>query len=414
MYTYKVMIHPNNKQETKIRRTLNKCIECNNIVFDYLDSFVKNKKKFPSCLEVRKWFTNQKNILDNNTISKRANMTKKEMIENHLDVLFYDVSNDALKQEIKDTYNSFIRFFKKLSKYPVEKKYQSYRKSFYVDPYKIQFTDRKVKLEKIANNQKENRRVLNYVSLAERDRIPLNCKYYNPRIILDGDKFFIVVSVDDEYAPKKKKDVNKDKTIGIDVNISSIVTSDNVVYESATKLENYIKAKKKYKRFQRKLSKKLFIAKTSNKLLSQARNYQKTKRKWRNYKDRLLNIRNDHIDKIITDIISLVPYKICVETLDVNSMKEHKKGKLNDIAKGIQENPFRKFLNLLEERATKRGIEIIYADKWYASSKTCSKCGNIKNDLKLSDRVFVCPTCGFKIDRDYNAAINLNNYIKMK
>ena len=414
MYTYKVMIHPNNKQETKIRRTLNKCIECNNIVFDYLDSFVKNKKKFPSCLEVRKWFTTQKNILDNNTISKRANMTKKEMIENHLDVLFYDVSNDALKQEIKDTYNSFIRFFKKLSKYPVKKKYQSYRKSFYVDPYKIQFTDRKVKLEKIANNQKENRRVLNYVSLAERNRIPLNCKYYNPRIILDGDKFFVVVSVDDEYAPKKKKDVNKDKTIGIDVNISSIVTSDNVVYESATKLENYIKAKKKYKRFQRKLSKKLFIAKTSNKLLSQARNYQKTKRKWRNYKDRLLNIRNDHIDKIITDIISLVPYKICVETLDVNSMKEHKKGKLNDIAKGIQENPFRKFLNLLEERATKRGIEIIYADKWYASSKTCSKCGNIKNDLKLSDRVFVCPTCGFKIDRDYNAAINLNNYIKMK
>ena len=340
MYTYKVMIHPNNKQETKIRRTLNKCIECNNIVFDYLDSFVKNKKKFPSCLEVRKWFTTQKNYLDNNTISKRANMTKKEMIENHLDVLFYDVSNDALKQEIKDTYNSFIRFFKKLSKYPVEKKYQSYRKSFYVDPYKIQFTDRKVKLEKIANNQKENRRVLNYVSLAERDRIPLNCKYYNPRIILDGDKFFVVVSVDDEYAPKKKKDVNKDKTIGIDVNISSIVTSDNVVYESATKLENYIKAKKKYKRFQRKLSKKLFIAKNSNKLLSQARNYQKTKRKWRKYKDRLLNIRNDHIDKIITDIISLVPYKICVETLDVNSMKEHKKGKRNDIARGIHEKLF--------------------------------------------------------------------------
>ncbi|MGM9858867.1 MAG: RNA-guided endonuclease InsQ/TnpB family protein [Bacilli bacterium] len=414
MYTYKVMIHPNNKQETKIRRTLNKCIECNNIVFDFLDSFVKNKKKFPSCSEVRKWFTIQKKILDNETISKRINMTKKEMIENHLDVLFYDVSNDALKQEIKDTYNSFIRFFKKLSKYPVKKKYQSYRKSFYVDPYKIEFTDRKVKLEKIANNQKENRRVLNYVSLAERGRVPLNCRYYNPRIILDGDKFFVVVSVDDEYAPKKEKNVNKDKTIGIDVNISSIVTSDNVVYKSATKLENYIKTKKKYKRMQRKLSRKSLIAKSYNKLLSQSRNYQKTKRKWRKYKDRLLNIRNDHIDKIIIDIISLVPYKICVETLDVNSMKQHKKGKHNDIARGIQENPFRKFLNLLEERATKKGIEIIYADKWYASSKTCSKCGNIKNDLTLNDRVFVCPKCGLKINRDYNAAINLNNYIKTK
>ena len=83
MYSYKVMIHPNNKQETKIRRTLNKCIECNNIIYDYLDSFIKNNEKIPSCSDVRKWFTIQKGILDNETINKRKNMTKKEMISNH-------------------------------------------------------------------------------------------------------------------------------------------------------------------------------------------------------------------------------------------------------------------------------------------------------------------------------------------
>jgi hypothetical protein len=71
-----------------------------------------------------------------------------------LDTLFYDVSNDALKQTIKDTYNSFIRYFKKLSKYPVKKKYSDRHKSFYVDPYKIAITVNKVRLEKIANNQK--------------------------------------------------------------------------------------------------------------------------------------------------------------------------------------------------------------------------------------------------------------------
>ncbi|MGM9857869.1 MAG: RNA-guided endonuclease InsQ/TnpB family protein [Bacilli bacterium] len=414
MYTYKVMIHPNNKQETKIRRTLNKCIEWNNIVFDFLDSFVKNKKQFPSCSEVRKWFTIQKKILDNETISKRVNMTKKEMIMHHLDVLFYDVSNDALKQEIKDTYNSFIRFFKKLAKYPVKKKYQSYRKSFYVDPYKIEFTNSKVKLEKIANNQKENRRVLNYISLAERNRIPLNCKYYNPRIILEGNKFFVVVSVDDEFAPKKKKSINNDKTIGIDININSIVTSDNVTYVSATKLDEYKKIKKKYKRFQKKLSKKQLIAKCDNKSLREAKNYQKTKIKWRKYKDRLLNIRNEYMNRIIIDILKVSPYQICVETLDVNSMKKHKIGQRNDIARGIQENPFRKFLKLLEEKATKTGTEIIYADKWFPSSKRCSNCGIIKNDLTLKERLFVCPNCGLKINRDYNAAINLNNYIKTK
>lgn len=412
MYTYKVMIHPNNKQETKIRRTLNKCIECNNIIYDYLDSFVKNKESFPNCSDVRKWFTIQKTIKDNEAISKRKDMTKKEMIENHLDTLFYDVSNDALKQEIKDTYNSFIRFFKKLSKYPVKKEYQAYKKSFYVDPYKIEFTANKVKLEKIADSQKENRRVLNLVSLAEKNRIPTNVAYYNPRVVLEGDKFYIVVSVDDEFGPKKKTKINNDKTIGIDLNIKSIVTSDNVIYKTVTKNKNYKKTQKQYQRTQRKLSKRCIIAKEQNKELKYSKNYQKIKVKCRKYKDRLLNLRDDHITRVINDIVALAPYKICVETLDVNSMKKRVKGKRNDIAKGIQENPFRKFIKTLEERVIKRGIQIIYADKWYPSSKKCHACGYIKDDLKLSDRVFVCPNCGLRIDRDYNAAINLNKYIK--
>lgn len=412
MYTFKVMIHPNNKQETKIRRTLNKCIECNNLVYDYLDEIVKSKKTFPKCSDVRKWFTLQKRIKDDEALLKREGLTKKEMINNHLDTLFYDVSNDALKQEIKDTYNSFIRFLKKLSKYPVKKGYQEYKKSFYVDPYKIEFTDRKVKLEKIANNQKENRRVLNLISLAERDRIPTNASYYNPRVVLEGNKFYIVVSVDNEYAPKKEKKINEAKTIGIDVNVKSIVTSDNIVYKTVTKTESYKKANKQFKRAQRKMSKRCRIARDANKELRSSRNYQKIKAKWVKYKDRLLNLKEDHITKIINDIGLLAPYKICVETLDVNSMKKRKKGQKRTVAQGIQENPFRKFLKTLEDRLTKRGIQIIYADKWYPSSKKCNKCGYIKKDLKPNERIYVCPNCSLRINRDYNAAINLNNYIK--
>ena len=156
-------------------------------------------------------------------------------------VLFYDVSNDALKQMVKDTYNAFVRFFKKESKYPNRKTYKDNHKSFYVDPYKIRFTDSKVKLEKISNNQKVNRQVLNYVPLAEKSRIPTNVKYYNPRVVYDGYRFYIVVSVDDIHYPIKKKKELEDKTIGIDLNISSIVTSENKVYVSINKekhLEN--------------------------------------------------------------------------------------------------------------------------------------------------------------------------------
>ncbi len=407
MYSYKVMIHPNNKQETKIRRTLNKCIECNNIIYDYLDSFIKNNEKIPSCSDVRKWFTIQKSILDNEVIDKRKNMTKKEMISNHLDTLFYDVSNDALKQEIKDTYNSFIRCFKKLAKYPVKKRYDSYKKSFYVDPYKIEFSDKKVRLEKIANNQKKNRQVLNYINLAEKDRIPTNVSYYNPRIILEGDRLYIVVSVDDEYSPKKKIETT-DNVIGIDMNIKTIVTSDKDFYVSASSKQNYRKALKKEKRAQKKLSKRYIEAKKLKKSLKESKNYQKIKRIKNKYTRRINSLKEAHIDYVITSLIKKKPKEIVVEDLNVKEMIESKDNKY--LSKGIYKNPFRKFLNELENRLKNYGIKLTKIDRYYPSSKTCNKCNYKKDDLKLSDRIFICPNCKTKIDRDYNAALNIKKY----
>lgn len=108
------MLCPNNKQATKLRQTMNKCIECQNIIYDILDEHIKNKTPFPSSYDVRKQFTIIKKEKDQEMLDARASMTKKEMREAHLDILFYDVSNDALKQTVKDTYNAFIRFFKKL------------------------------------------------------------------------------------------------------------------------------------------------------------------------------------------------------------------------------------------------------------------------------------------------------------
>ena len=101
---------------------------------------------------------------------------------------------------------------------------------------------------------------INYVSLAERNRIPINVKYYNPRVVLEGDKFYIVVSVDDENAPTKyktKKLKLNNETLGIDLNINSFVTSDNTFYESVVRKSNYIKADNKYKLYQSLCSKKL-------------------------------------------------------------------------------------------------------------------------------------------------------------
>ena len=405
MYTYKVVIHPNNKQRSKIMDTMNKCIECQNIVFDVLNTCIQRKERIPKCSEIRKQFTAIKKEKDIETINNRKGLTKKEQREKHLDVLFYDVSNDALKQTVKDTYNAFVRFFKKESKYPNRKTYKDKHKSFYVDPYKIKFTDNKVKLEKIANNQKENRTVLNYVSLVEKKRIPTNVKYYNPRVVYDGYRFYIVVSVDDAHAPIKKNKELIDKTIGIDLNISSIVTSENKSYVSINKEKKVRKATRTLKRIQRKASRKYEVAKKEKRKLRECKNFIKDKKLIRVKQERLNNLRSDYINKVINDILTKPPKVIVVEDLDVKQMQQNKK-----ISSLIQISSFRKFITKLKERCSKYNIKVKDADRYYPSSKMCSKCKNIKEKLLLSERVYRCSVCNSKISRDLNAAINLANY----
>ena len=406
MYTYKVVIHPNNKQRTKILRTMNKCIECQNIIYDLLKGYLDRNERIPSCLEIRKMFTLIKKEKDEEVVNKRKGMTKKEMIDNHLDTLFYDVSNDALKQTIKDTYKAFVRFFRKESKFPNKKSYKEKTKSFYVDPYKIEFTDKKVKLEKIANNLKTNRQVLNYISLAEKNRIPIDAKYYNPRVVFDGDRFYIVVAVDDEYAPKKKLKEKIDEVIGIDLNVSTIVLSNNKKYKSINKEKRIKKATRKLKLLQRKSSRRYLNALNNKKKLKEAKNFIKIKNLIRKCYRRLSNLRDDYINKVIDDILYKPPKRIVIETLDIKSMQQNKK-----ISGLIQISSFRNFINTLKEKCIKQNVLITEADKYYPSSKMCSTCGSIKKDLLLSDRVYYCEACDYVINRDLNAAINLAKYI---
>ena len=416
MRTYKVMIHPNNKQATKIRKTLNKCIECQNIIHDYLDAFLTKGEKIPSCSDVRKWFTIQKRLKDNEVINKRMNMTKKEMISNHLDTLFYDISNDALKQMVKDTYNSFVRYFKKLSKYPNRKSYKDKHKSFYVDPYKIGFTDKKVRLEKIANNQKSNRQVLNWVNMAETNRIPLNVKYYNPRVVYDGNNFYIVVGVEETITNRIKSD---NRVIGIDLNNAEIVTSENIRYNQVTKSKQYKKILKRKKRLQRSLSRKYLVCNPENKKrFKLSKNYRKNKSLIIKIDKRLRNLKEHRHNEIINDILTKPPKIIVLEDLYVKEMASKENRKDKDYkeklaSKNITEASMRKFRTMLINRINKYETAIVIADKYYASSQTCSCCGN-KQQMKVDKRIYKCKKCGLILNRDLNAAINLANYINIK
>ena len=189
------------------------------------------------------------------------------------------------------------------------------------------------------------------------------------------------------------------KNIGIDLGIKDFaIMSDN------TKVEN-LKLTKKYedrlKREQRKLSKKKEVAKNSNKKLSDSKNYQKQKKVVAKIHNKIRNKRKDFINKLSTDIINNHDI-ICIEDLNIKGMlKNHK------LAKSISDVSWSEFVRQLEYKANWYGKKIVRVPTFYPSSKTCSSCGNIKETLKLSERIYHCECCGLEIDRDYNASINI-------
>ena len=406
MRTIKIQIHPNNKQSTKLKQTMNKCIEAQNIVFTMCKYYLDNNLKLPTCSYIRKEFTKIKKEKDLETINKRDGLTKKEQREQHLDVLFYDVSNDSLKQMVKDTYNSFIRYFKKLCKYPNRKSFKDKHKSMYIDPYKIKFTTSKVKLEKISSSLKENRQVLNWINLAEKDRIPLNVKYYNPRVIFDGYNFYLTVGLEDKDYPLKTKSLEKESNpIGIDLNINTFVTSNNDVYKNINSSRKIKKLTRRLKRYQRSISKKIEYSKRYKIKLSTCKNFIKQKKQIYNIYSKLRNLRENSYYQISHLILSKNPKYIVTEDLDVKSMYKNKR-----IASLLQITGFRKFVNILENISSKYNIPIKKVDRYYPSSKMCSSCSHIKEKLSLSTRTYICSSCGLSINRDLNASINLLNF----
>ena len=123
---------------------------------------------------------------------------------------------------------------------------------------------------------------------------------------------------------------------------------------------------------------------------------------------RLANIRNNYLHKTTTSIVKTKPYRVVIEDLNVKGMMKNKH--LSDC---IRKQGFYEFKRQLQYKCKFRGIELLVADRFYPSSKTCSQCGKVKKDLKLYDRIYKCD-CGFTIDRDLNASINLKNAKKYK
>ena len=200
-----------------------------------------------------------------------------------------------------------------------------------------------------------------------------------------------------------KEEINElpktNSAIGIDLGIT-----DFAILSDGQKIDNNrftSKMEKKLKREQRKLSKRALLAKNKGIPLSEAKNYQKQKRKVARLHEKVMNQRTDFLNKLSTEIIKNHDI-ICIEDLNVKGMLRNHK-----LARSISDVSWSSFVAKLQYKADWYGREIIKVDQWFPSSQICSECGHKDGKKSLDIREWTCPICHTHHDRDINASINI-------
>lgn len=378
--TIRVMLIPNNKQKTKLFQYANTSRFAYNWALGREKENYKNSGKFISDGDLRKEFTQLKKTEEYAWLN--------------------EISNNVTKQAIKDACDAYKKFFKGYSKFPKFKSRKFSKPSFYQDNVKIKFTDTHVKVEGFATSKKKNKQKLNWIRLAEHNRIPMDGKYINPRIKYDGLNWWLTVGI--EYENSTNLPVNEG--IGIDLGIKDLaICSDSNKYKNINKTQTVRKLEKQKRRLQRSISRS-YEKNKKGKEYCKTKNVIKKEKLLLKLNHRLTNIRQNYLQQTTSKIIKREPSFICIEDLNVSGMMKNRY-----LSKAVQQQGFREFRRQIEYKSEWNNIPVVIADRYFPSSKLCSCCGKIKKDLKLSDRLYICE-CGNKTDRDVQAALNLKRY----
>jgi putative transposase len=317
------------------------------------------------------------------------NILRKEITKLKQDELSWlkEVSNNVAKQAVKDCCKAYKNFFNGFSNKPKFKSRKKSKPSFYNDPFKLKAKEKLVLIEKIG-------------WIKTKEQIPIGVKYTNPRVSYDNKYWYLSVGIEIEQPNIQLTN----ESLGIDVGVKYLaVCSNGDVFKNINKTKEVRRLKKSLKRKQKQISKKYELNKKGKEYVK-TKNIIKLEKQIQQTHRRLANIRNNYLHQTTTSIVKTKPYRVVIEDLAVSNMMKNK-----HLSDAIRKQGFYEFRRQLEYKCNFRGIKLVVADRFYPSSKICSQCGEIKKDLKLSDRVYKC-SCGLVIDRDLNASINLSKY----
>jgi len=218
-----------------------------------------------------------------------------------------------------------------------------------------------------------------------REELRFTGKINSARVVEECGEWFICISVD---VGEVKKERTSHETVGVDLGVKTLATLSTG--EQIENLKPLCNAQGRLRRAQRKLSRRIKGSANRNKQRKVvARIYR-----------RIRNIRHDGLHKLTTRLCCQNRV-VVIEDLNVKGMVKN-----HSLAQSISDASFGMFRQLLTYKAQMYGTVIIVADRFYPSSKACSSCGCVKDELSLGERTYRCE-CGLRIDRDLNAALNL-------
>ena len=381
---YKVELKPTEQQKQKINQSLGVCRWLYNA---YL---AKNQSLYQDFKEGK--IDKEKAFMSANDFDKHINNEVKVLEEYQW---ISDCGSKARKKAICNAELAFKKFFKGEARFPRFKKKGKSKVGLYFP--KNNQTDWKIERHRV------NIPTLKWVRLKEFGYIPTNTKVINGTVTQQAGRYYVSIVCEVEEIKNHKP---KTEPLGIDLGIKDFaVISNEVVKKNINKTSTVKKIEKKLKREQVRLSRKYECLKESKKTKkgeATRQNIHKQTVKVQKLHQRLTNIRTDHLHKCISEIVEQKPSSITIEDLNIKGMMKNR-----HLSKAVQQQKFYTFRIKLTNKCKQNDIELRVVDRWYPSSKLCSSCGNLKKDLKLSDRTYVCKECGLVMDRDLQASINL-------